>query len=277
MNIVGTITSKQNATVMRAASLSEKKYRDETGCFLIEGEKLFFEAIKASLIPEEIFVSESEKERLLPIIKEKTDGTPFQNVRLYILSDACFSKISSEKAPEGLILLARHLDFFEKCIKIDGRVFFNEEERMLALYDVRDPGNMGAILRSALAFGVQRVILCGHCVDLYNHKTVRASMGALFHLTFAMAPDFSLFANALHAGGRRILAAELTESAKPINTLGVTARDVFLIGNEGHGIKKEVSALCDSSAYIPISPMTESLNAAVAASVLLWEQRRTQE
>ena len=274
MNIAGRISSRQNALVMRATSLAEKKYRDSMGCFLIEGEKLFAEAVRAGIVPEEIYVKESKSEDILSLIEKETADIPFDSPKIFLLADACFDKISTEKSPEGIILLVRHLDFFEKYIKIDGSNFFAEDEHLLVLYDVRDPGNMGAILRSALAFGVQTVLLAGHCVDLYNPKTVRASMGALFRLRFGEAEDFCLLADALRRGGRRLLAAELTQNAKPLQTLSVTKKDVFVIGNEGHGIPRDVSALCDGSAYIPINPSVESLNAAVAASVLLYEQSR---
>ena len=99
-------------------------------------------------------------------------------------------------------------------------------------------------------------------------------MGALFRLNYAFLTDFSLFAELMRLQGRRLLAAELTENAKPLHDLSVCAQDVFVIGNEGHGIPMEISALCDESAYIPISEQSESLNASVAASILLWEQAR---
>ncbi len=268
------ITSKQNPRVMRAASLVEKKHRDAQGLFLIEGEKLLFEAFDARVFPEEIFVSENAADKYLPLLARKMGEYEKEDIPVFVLSVAAFEKISTEKAPQGVIGVAKHLDFFKKCIKIDGKVLYQPEARALVLYDVRDPGNLGAVLRSALAFGVERVILAGHCADLYNPKTVRAAMGALFRLSFAYAETMEPIVQALHAQGRRLLAAELTEHALSIDEVRLSASDVCIIGNEGHGIPREVSALCDAGVYIPISPLSESLNASVAASVLIWEQSR---
>ncbi len=268
------ITSRQNPRVMRAASLAEKKYRDAHGLFLIEGEKLLLEAFDAGVLPQEIFVSESVAEKYLPLIFQKAEQTKKDEISVFVLSEAAFQKISTEKAPQGVIGVARHLDFFKKYIKIDGRVLYQPEDHVLVLYDVRDPGNLGAVLRSALAFGVDRVILAGHCADLYHPKTVRAAMGALFRLSFAYAEDMNLLVRSLHDAGRRLLAAELTEGALSLDEAGLTQQDVCVIGNEGHGIPREISAMCDTSIYIPISPLSESLNASVAASILIWEQSR---
>lgn len=272
------ITSRKNPYLLKMASLQEKKYREEQKLFLVEGKKLVEEAFLSGITPDTLLIAESKYGILIPQIESLCDSVSGDPPRIFCFSDSCFEKISTEKSPEGVIAVLKHLDFFKKCIKIDGRQQFEEagcaNERMLVLYDIRDPSNLGAVMRSALAFGIDRILFGGSCVDLYNPKTVRASMGALFRLKYAFLSDVSAFADFLHEGGRRLLAAELTENAKPLGDLAVSARDVFVIGNEGHGIPREISALCDMSAYIPISEASESLNASVAASILLWEQMR---
>lgn len=272
------ITSRKNPFLLKMASLQEKKYRETEKLFLVEGKKLTEEVFLSGLFPEFLLFAESKYATLAPKFASLCESLNLSFPRVFCFSDACFEKISTEKSPEGVIAVLKHLDFFEKCIKIYGRQDFEAaecaDERMLVLYDLRDPSNLGAIMRSALAFGIDRILFGGSCVDLYNPKTVRASMGALFHLKFAFLSDFSLFADLLREKGRRLLAAELTERAKPLGELAVSYRDVFVIGNEGHGIPFEISALCNESAYIPISENSESLNASVAASILLWEQAR---
>lgn len=269
---VDSITSRSNATLLRAASLKEKKYRDRYGLFMAEGIKLTLEAISAGMIPETVFLLEGKGEQYLPMLSPLLENT---DSHVFLVSEPCFEKISTEKAPEGVISLIKHLDFYKKCIKIDGRnIVSHIDARAVLLRDVRDPGNLGAILRSAAAFGCEQVLLSGHCVDLYHPRVVRGAMGALFRLRFADVSDVASLASMLRSEGRRLLAAELREGARPLSEIGAKRSDVFVIGNEGHGIDESVSALCDGSVYIPIAEGTESLNAAVAASVLLYEQSR---
>ncbi len=272
------ITSRKNPFLLKMASLQEKKYREEQKLFLVEGKKLVEEVFLSGLVPDCLLLADSKFDIFMPKLSELCNSLGVDIPRVFCFADACFEKISTEKSPEGVIAVLKHLDFFKKCIKIYGRQDFDaadfSNERMLALYDIRDPSNLGAVMRSALAFGIDRIVFGGSCVDLYNPKTVRASMGALFRLNYAFLSDFSLFADFMREKERRLLAAELTENAKPLGELAVCAKDVFVIGNEGHGIPRDVSAQCHESAYIPISEKSESLNASVAASILLWEQAR---
>ena len=146
-------------------------------------------------------------------------------------------------------------------------------ERALILSSLQDPGNLGAVARSALAFGTKKLYLSADCADFYAPKTLRASMGAFFHLDGTVCPDLALLVRALRAAGRRVLAAELREGAVPVSGARLSPRDVLIVGNEGHGIPPEVSAEADGSVFLPIAPEAESLNAAAAASVLLYLQR----
>jgi TrmH family RNA methyltransferase len=139
------------------------------------------------------------------------------------------------------------------------------------LYSVRDPGNLGAVIRSAVAFGIKHIILSSDCADIYNSRTVRAAMGSLFKIRITTVSDFASLVSAATASGRRVFAAELTDNAVAVDKVGLAASDIFIIGNEGHGIDRSISALATGSVFIPICPETESLNASVAASVLMWE------
>ncbi len=266
------ITSRSNSEVMLAASLLQKKYREQHGLFVAEGVKLFSEIVASGASIARVYVSEKQKEAMLPIVSSALGDSYCKNTPVFVLSESAFEKISSEISPQGIITVVKSLDIFKKSIKIDKKdLETSKNRRVLALCSVRDPGNLGAVLRSAVAFGYDRVILSDDCAELTSPKTVRSAMGALFKISLSVVSDFpSLFAAAKEAK-RRVLCAELTERAVSLHELVPRASDIVIIGNEGHGIPSEISDLADLSVYIPISPNTESLNAAVAASIFLWE------
>ena len=264
------ISSRSNATVLRVASLKEKKYRDKYSSFLVEGWKLVEEALLSHLPVYEIFISEKKSELYLDAVLQALQKSEMEECSIFVLSEACFEKISTEKSPQGIIAVIKHLDFFQECIKINKKSIF-DSSKILCLYSVRDPGNLGAIVRSAAAFGTDTLILSNDCADVYNPKTLRAAMGSLFKLRIFIAENMAACVSELRALGRRVFAAELTEHAQALDQIDLGATDVFVIGNEGHGISEEISSLCTQSVYIPIARGVESLNASVAASVLLWE------
>lgn len=269
------ITSRNNPIVKWAASLQEKKWRDREGCFIAEGTKLTFEAIEAGLPIHSVFVDEDKKDKILPRLLEVSKNKNNGDFTVYTLSTSAFEKISTEKAPQGVISVIKSLDFFYNIDIIYNEEFFlDENEKALALCSVRDPGNLGAVIRSAVAFGVDHIVLTSDCADVYNPKTVRSAMGSLFRTKITTVKDFSSFISAAKHHGRRVFAAELTDSAKSLHEVGLNGGDVVIIGNEGHGIPSEISSLCSGSVYIPISKKTESLNASVAAAIFMWEQSK---
>lgn len=271
------IASRNNPETVFAASLQSKKRREETGLFTADGEKLFRESAKpenASKI-DRIYLSESSSERYLSLVSELLGAEFVESDRTVVFSEPAFEKISSEKSPQGIITVLKSIDISKNYIKIKKKDLSQlEGKRIVALYDVRDPGNLGAIVRSAVAFGFSEMVLSSDCVEVTNPKTVRAAMGGVFSIGFRTVSDFGSFIKSAREAGRRVFAAELREGAKPLSEIGIGTDDVIVIGNEGRGIPSEISALCDSSVYIPISPASESLNAAVAASLFLWEQSK---
>lgn len=269
MNDVLYISSRSNQTVLKAASLKEKKYRDEYKFFLVEGWKLVQEAIFSALPIVEIFIAEDKKEVYTQELFTLLEERKMEKISIFVLSEPCFSKISSEKSPQGIIAVIKHLDFFQECIKINKKDI-SPSSRVLCLCSVRDPGNLGAIVRSAAAFGTDTLILSSDCADVYNPKTLRAAMGCIFKLRIFMVDDIGASVTVLRES-RNVFAAELSQNAGSLSSLSLQASDVFVIGNEGHGIPAELSALCTGSVYIPIRDGVESLNASVAASILLWE------
>ncbi len=268
------ITSRKNPIVAATAALAEKKHRDESKLFLVEGEKLVLEAADRTLSVEYILVAEGKKNAVIPKLKERYGAQRYCDMPIYLLSDDCFSKISSEKAPQGVIAVIKHLDFFRRTTIIyDEDILFLRDRRILLLYAMQDPGNLGAVIRSAVAFGVECIVLSENCADLYNTKTIRAAMGSLFHIRAYVVSDFLHAIKTLQRMGRRVLAAELRDGAVSLADIALSSNDCVLIGNEGHGIPTSISEMCDSSVYLPISSGAESLNAAVAAGIFMWEQR----
>ena len=269
------ISSRNNQLVKWAASLTDKKGRNAENCFIAEGEKLSIEALRRGLPVTHIFVDEEKSEKILSLLSDYKNDERHSDCRVIILSESAFSKISTEKSPQGIISVIKYLDFFTNMDIIYKEDFFiSQGERALSLYSLRDPGNLGAVIRSAAAFGVQHIVLSWDSADVYNPKTVRAAMGTMFGIKITTVKDFASFIKAAGDNGRSVYAAELSENAKSISDINLSTEDIFIIGNEGHGIPNEISSVCTGSVYIPISEGVESLNASVAAAVFMWEQNK---
>lgn len=269
------ITSRNNPLVKWCANLSEKKGRNEAESFFVEGDKLSFEAFQFGLPITHVFIREDRREEVLGRLSKFSQDSVYKNCNVFILGESAFSKISTEKSPQGIISVIKYLDFFKELDIIYKEEFcFSTEDRMIILCSLRDPGNLGSVIRSAVAFGINHIILTSDCADIYSPKTVRSAMGSLFRVKVTVVADLVAFIGALRECGRRVYSAELRVGAKSLSDIDITRRDVIIIGNEGHGIPTEVSAASDASVYIPISENTESLNASVAAGVLMWEQSK---
>lgn len=266
------ITSKNNETLKWLASLGEKKYREESQSFLLCGEKLVKEAAKSQVEITHLVVREDKENLLLWVRMYMLDHPKTQ---VLVLSPACFSKITEEKSPQGIAAVAKYLDFSKYYYIIYKENFENEDLGGVIFLDgIQDPGNLGAILRSAAAFGVSHVILSEDCVDIYHPRVLRSAMGAVFHLKVWRTGDLLSAVRALQGVGRRVFSAELRSHAIPVDQANLTSLDAIVIGNEGHGISREISLVSDGSIYLPISEDIESLNASVAASLLIWEQMK---
>ena len=276
MNILkDIITSRANPLVKWAVTLADKKGRYESGAFIADGIKLTLEAASAGLPITHCFISEDKAEAYLPLIKEALRADFYEKTQIIIVSRSVFEKISTEKAPQGVISVVKHLDFFTNMTIIYKEEFFiKEDERAIILCSVRDPSNLGSVIRSSVAFGVEHVILSDDCADIYNPKTIRSAMGSMFKVKVTVVKSLPDLISAMQYNGRRVFCAELREGAKSLKEIDLKTTDAIIIGNEGHGIPTEISKLCDNSVYIPISPNTESLNASVAAAVFMWEQSK---
>ncbi len=264
------ITSRTNRAVTEAASLCDKKHRDELGLFLCEGVKLFFEAVSASALIDRVFVTrEAAGDPAVRAALEQLDEGA-----VCLVSDAVLSRISTEKAPQGVICTVRHLDKTHKNITIYNNPS-GPPRRALFLDGVSDPGNVGTVIRTAAAFGFDMLILGPGCADIYNPRTVRASMGAIFRQPVTRVANAAQSVTALRGMGAEVWAATL-DARLTVDELAARAGDTpvcIIIGNEGHGISPEVEAAATGKVNIPITADAESLNAAVAAAIFMWELR----
>ena len=269
------ITSRNNQFVKWASSLSEKKNRKESGYFLAEGVKLTKEALEAGLPVDYLIVSENKRTSVLSAVSEFAEAEKYEKTKFVTVSEGVFEKISTEKAPQGVISVIKHLDFFRDMDIIYKEEFFlKPEEKAIFLFSLRDPSNLGAVIRSSVAFGIDHIILSDDCADIYSPKTVRSAMGSIYRVKVTTVKNVPSFIKAAQENSRRVFAAELSERAVSLHDVGLIGSDIVMIGNEGHGIDPEISALCDGSVYIPISKKTESLNASVAAAIFMWEQSK---
>ena len=236
-------TAINNSKIKRIKQLTKKKYRDQSNCFLVEGKNLILEAYKTGYL-EELIVENGEQFKL-PI---KTN---------YVTKEIMKS-ISTLDTSSKIIGIC--------CKKQDNKI---EGKRILMVDQVQEPGNLGAIIRSALAFNIKTIILNKNTVDLYNEKVIRATQGMLFYLNIFVS-DFKEEIPNLRNKGFKIIGTE-TKNGKDIKKLVKNEKFAIIVGNEGSGLSKDVKELCDECIYININSQCESLNVAIATSIILYE------
>lgn len=251
---VETITSRHNALLTHLRKLAaSRSYRDECGEYLGDGVKLLFEAVKWGAPLKTVVLSEDAE---LPELPEA--------VRVVRVSGELMRSVSPAETPQGALFTAS-LVREPLPETLGGRHY-------LVLDGVQDPGNVGTILRSADAFDCDGVFLVNACADLYNPKTVRATMGAIFRQRVWTCTAGEL-ADLLRASGLPLYGAALRGDTVPLTDADLS-RAAVAIGSEGRGLGEELLDLCDKTIKIPMSARCESLNAAIAASVALWEMYR---
>ncbi len=237
------ITSVHNDHIKELVKLKEKKYRDESKTFLVETKHLVIEAYKAGLIQE--------------LILEQNEIFPLDVPTLYV-SKEVLKKISSMESPSKVMAVVKQKEEIEEL-----------GEKILILDHLQDPGNLGTIIRSAVAFNIDMIILSKDTVDFYNPKVVRASQGMMFHIPI-LVRDSKEFIQELKEKDYKIIGTKVT-NGKDVRDSAIYSHFALVIGNEGQGISQSIDELCDEYLYIKMSETCESLNASVAASILLYE------
>lgn len=270
------LSSRQNPTIKRICALLDKKARREEKLFRFDGVKLFCEAADCGLDIKYVVLADFAVERYGDIIEKEVDRGRLSRSAVIVATRAVFEKMSDEKSPEGIITVASFALSSHTELRSYEELCVGEDERLLIAESLRDPGNLGTVVRSAAALGIDRLIISDDCADLYNPKTIRAAMGGLFRLKVDILPlaELPYAIRALRESGRRVYAAALSESALSIGEIALGRMDCFVIGNEGHGLSKETLEACDACAIIPMQKGCESLNAAAAATICIWETVR---
>lgn len=236
------ITSLENKKIKNLSKLLIKKYRDQEDKFLVEGEHLVEEALKAGKLIEVIKTEEYEIDYEVPIT---------------IVTYEVLKKLSNSVTPQKVIGVVKKLD--EKEIG----------NKILILDNLQDPGNLGTIIRSSVAFNVDTIVLSENCVDLYNDKVIRASEGMLFHINI-VKKDIEKFIDELHSKGFVVLGTRVIDGEN-VKNIEVNDKLAIIMGNEGAGVRREVLDKCDKYLYIPMNESCESLNVGVATSIILYE------
>ena len=244
----------------------QKKARDrrETRSFVIEGVRLFSEAPAGKIL--KIIVSES-------FLKQKQAQKLLEGRRYETVSDPVFEMLSDTKTPQGIMAVIRQYEYSLTDLIPQGK-----PPLILILETIQDPGNLGTMFRAAEAAGVTGILTDRNTADPYNPKTVRSTMGSIFRMPFVITDDLTASVTELKQRGIRIFAAHL-EGSVSYDLQDYREGSAFMIGNEANGLKKETASLADSMIRIPMQGSVESLNAAMAATVLLFEasrQRRIQ-
>ncbi len=249
------ITSGSNRLVREVRELQKKrKARTEAGLFIAEGERLCREIPSEAI--ERIFITDTYQGAL-------PEGG--NDARLFRVSEKIMQEMSDTRTSQGILCEVRMRP--EQTLTGD---FF------LLLENLQDPGNLGTIFRTAEAAGVSGIYMSRECVDIYSPKVVRSTMGALYRMPFRVVPDLRETARSLRQQGVHVYAAHLKGTRKHYE-YDYRLPTAFMIGNEGNGLTEALAAEADGFLRIPMKGQVESLNAAIAATVLMFEAARQRE
>ena len=261
------INSKTNSTIVKIGKLLNKKYRMQEKLFLCNGIKLFIEALNFNVDIQYIILKNSIEFEAEILNKIKLQQK--KNVPILCVSDSVFDKLTEEQAPQGIITVCK---FFDKQHTFSAFVKnVSSDEKIMLFESIRDPGNVGTIIRNAAAFGIDRVILSSDCADIYSPKVIRAAMGAVFKIKIDIVDDILETIKCLKECNKRVLGAALNKDSLVLGECKLSTQDAVIIGNEGHGLTDEVLRICDNTLFIPMCENTESLNAAIATAIIMWE------
>ena len=253
------ITSASNMQMKNLVRLQKKgRARREQDVFVVEGMKMYREA------PREFI----EKEYISKSISEKAEAGELLGGRnVEVVDDRVFQNISDTKTPQGILAVIRRQHYTLE------QVVGGEKPLVLVLENIQDPGNLGTILRTGEGAGVTGIVMSADTVDIYNPKTIRSTMGSVYRMPFCYAEDMDQVMRNLKQKGISVYAAHLKGSAD-YDAVDYRGSCGFLIGNEGSGLSERLAAQADGYIRIPMCGEVESLNAAVASAVLMYEAFR---
>lgn len=240
------VTSLENEKVKKFKKLQKKKYRDEYNQYIVEGEHLILEAYKRGTIEELILLN-----GVAPVVP-----VPYNYYTYEVMK-----KITSMDTPPEMMALCNR---FDTDRDVTG-------EKILVLDGIQDPGNLGTIIRSAVAFNIDTIVLTENTVDLYNPKVLRATQGMFFHINVVSKDGLELMLLLQNIG----IPIYGTDVSGGVDVRTLTAKEkkkyALIVGNEGNGVRKEINDQCTKKLYINMNKNVESLNVGIATSILLYE------
>ena len=256
---INAISSRENAKVKYATKLmNSARFRREEGKFIAEGLRLCYDAVDNGYELIEVFYTEAIYEKSSDMMNKIIENSS----AAYIVNNDILKKISDTVNPQGVVAICKMPDFKNREI---GSGFY------IGLENTANPSNLGAIARSAEAFGVSGIIMSSSSCDPFSPKSLRAGMGALLRLPIILCDDFYEVIKELQQKGKTIYSAVVNPQAEKITNAEKRKDSVLLIGNEANGLSEEIVSLSDFPITIPMSGRAESLNASVSAAVLIWE------
>ncbi|MDU5106251.1 RNA methyltransferase [Clostridium sp.] len=253
------IESKDNNLFKNIKKLKERRFRDKEGLFILEGFRLIEEAIKANMEIENIIISKDYEQKFQEFLLNNID----LNKKTFFLANNLFMQLSSTENPQGIIAVVKKKNN-QKTLKGDFYLICDK---------VQDPGNLGTIIRTAHAAGVNGIILTKGTVDIYNDKTIRSTMGSIFYIPIFYDDENYSIIRSLKEDGFSLVATSLAES-KNFFEEDLNGKTILAVGNEGNGISNELFELADKKVKIPMPGGAESLNVSIATSIILFEKVR---
>lgn len=271
--MIESMANKQTKQIQKL--MKQSRARKQEQCFVVEGWKMVAEALMRDLVLH-LYVKESETDTYEHKLQESGCGTLSSGVPIDFVRDSLFLQLSNTVTPQGILATVKipYYDWQDVATGQAGGIY--EEAKLLVLEDIQDPGNMGTILRTAEGAGMSGVILSKGCVDIFNPKVVRSTMGALFRVPFFVCEDIVSRIKELQEQGFSFYAAHL-QGQEDFTRVSYQGKLGILIGNEAKGLSREMSELADVKVKIPMEGELESLNAAVSAALFAYEVHRGKE
>lgn len=264
------ISSTANSRVKHVVQLREKgRERRKEGVFLAEGIRMFQETPPGRI--RELYIEETLAERM----QEEVEACRLADAVVETVSSEVMKKMADTMSPQGILLVAEMFDYQpEELIReaVRKRAEEGRDPLFLLLEDVQDPGNLGTMIRTAEGAGADGIFMTEGCVDIYNPKTIRSTMGSLYRMPFVCGVSLPEVIDLLKKEQITTYAAHL-KGEKFFHEIDYRGGSAFLIGNEGNGLREETADLADTYLKIPMEGKLESLNAAMAAGLLMYQSR----
>ena len=245
------ITSKDNEIIKNIKKLKEKKYRVDS--YIVEGIKMIKEAI-----------SENQEIELIAIREDFKVDFDTKNIKIVTISNKIFNDISDVKTPQGILAVIK---------KNQNNQIETNSDYILALDSLQDPGNMGTIIRTADSANINQIIINKTTVDPYSPKVIRSTMGAIYRTNIIEVEDLKATLKEMKSKGFQIITTDL-KATQSIYDINYNNKTVVVIGNEANGVSQEILQTADKKVIIPMLGKTESLNASIAASIMIYEYVR---